>query len=250
MIRRPPRSTLSSSSAASDVYKRQGSTRRCGPGDFTTAPATTWPDWRHASTQSCAVGCSITVRSTVRRSTRSCNASTPTWCGGSARSTSGCGRRRRPSGVGGGSSSEPRACSRTGNGFLPSRLSGDQDDKSPVTGDCYAGICGSPGLKCPGPPDHLQAGSGPMVNPFPLSRRGGGGRANAHRNPMEPYRNEGSGLYRPRLVGHTPRQIPDGRFDELFAQLGSHRDRALVAFLSLIHISEPTRLLSISYAVF
>lgn len=77
---------------------------------------------------------------------------------------------------------------------------------------------------------HLQAGSGPMVNPFPLSRRGGGGRANAHRNPMEPYRNEGSGLYRPRLVGHTPRQIPDGRFDELFAQLGSHRDRALVAF--------------------
>src|SRR5674536_117955 len=153
MIRRPPRSTLSSSSAASDVYKRQGSTRRCGPGDFTTAPATTWPDWRHASTQSCAVGCSITVRSTVRRSTRSCNASTPTWCGGSARSTSGCGRRRRPSGVGGGSSSEPRACSRTGNGFLPSRLSGDQDDKSPVTGDCYAGICGSPGLKCPGPPD-------------------------------------------------------------------------------------------------
>src|SRR5664280_971307 len=52
-------------------------------------------------------------------------------------------RRRRPSGVGGGSSSEPRACSRTGNGFLPSRLSGDQDDKSPVTRDCHAGICGS-----------------------------------------------------------------------------------------------------------
>jgi site-specific recombinase XerC len=28
----------------------------------------------------------------------------------------------------------------------------------------------------------------------------------------------------------VPRQIPDDRFDELFAQLGSHRDRALVAF--------------------
>ncbi len=27
-----------------------------------------------------------------------------------------------------------------------------------------------------------------------------------------------------------PRQIPDARFDELFARLGSHRDRALVAF--------------------
>jgi integrase len=77
---------------------------------------------------------------------------------------------------------------------------------------------------------HLQAGSGPMVNPFPLVRRRGGGRANAHRGPMEPVRNEGSGLYRPRLVQRTPRQIPDGRFDELFARLGSHRDRALVAF--------------------
>jgi integrase len=77
---------------------------------------------------------------------------------------------------------------------------------------------------------HLQAGSGPMVNPFPLSWRRGGGRANGHRNPMEPFRNEGSGLYRPRLVQRAPRQIPDRRFDELFARLGSHRDRALVAF--------------------
>ena len=42
---------------------------------------------------------------------------------------------------------------RTGNGLRLRQLSGDQDDKSPVTGDGYAGICGSPGLKCPGPPD-------------------------------------------------------------------------------------------------
>ncbi|MHB1475073.1 MAG: tyrosine-type recombinase/integrase [Dermatophilaceae bacterium] len=77
---------------------------------------------------------------------------------------------------------------------------------------------------------HLQAGSGPMVNPFPLSRLRRGGRANAHHNPMEPYRNEGSGLYRPRLVGRRPRQIPDEKFNELFARLPSHRDRALVAF--------------------
>ena len=42
---------------------------------------------------------------------------------------------------------------RTGNGLHLRQLSGDQDDKSPVTGDGYAGICGSPGLKCPGPPD-------------------------------------------------------------------------------------------------
>lgn len=77
---------------------------------------------------------------------------------------------------------------------------------------------------------HLQAGSGPMMNPFPLSRLRRGGRANAHHNPMEPYRNEGSGLYRPRLVGRRPRQIPDEKFNELFARLPSHRDRALVAF--------------------
>jgi hypothetical protein len=32
------------------------------------------------------------------------------------------------------------------------------------------------------------------------------------------------------VVDRAPRCIPDERFDELFAQLGSHRDRALVAF--------------------
>ncbi|MDQ2845236.1 MAG: tyrosine-type recombinase/integrase [Actinomycetota bacterium] len=76
---------------------------------------------------------------------------------------------------------------------------------------------------------HLEAGSGPMVNPFPLSRTRRGGRANAHHNPMEPFANERGGRYRPRLVQRIPRQIPDARFDELFAALGSHRDRALVA---------------------
>jgi site-specific recombinase XerC len=77
---------------------------------------------------------------------------------------------------------------------------------------------------------HLEAGSGPMVNPFPLSRERRGGRANAHHNPMEPYRKERSGLYRPRLVARMPRQIPDEQFNELFTLLPSHRDRALVAF--------------------
>src|SRR5215475_2260577 len=71
----------------------------------------------------------------------------------SAASTSGCVRRRRPSGVGGGSFNGPRGCSRTGSGLLLRQLSGDQDDKSPVTGDGYAGICGGLGLKCPGLPD-------------------------------------------------------------------------------------------------
>jgi site-specific recombinase XerC len=77
---------------------------------------------------------------------------------------------------------------------------------------------------------HLEAGSGPMVNPFPLSRTRRGGRANAHHNPVEPFRNERGGLYRPRVVARAPRRIPDEKFDQLFAALGSHRDRALVAF--------------------
>ena len=76
---------------------------------------------------------------------------------------------------------------------------------------------------------HLEAGTGPIVNPFPLAR-GRRGRAHAHRNPMEPYRGERSGRYRPRLARRAPHHIPEEKFNELFAALGSHRDRALVAF--------------------
>jgi integrase len=77
---------------------------------------------------------------------------------------------------------------------------------------------------------HLEAGTGPMLNPFPLVRHARLGRAGAHRNPMEPFDRERRGRYRPKVVARAPRSIPDERFDALFAQLGSHRDRALVAF--------------------
>ena len=78
---------------------------------------------------------------------------------------------------------------------------------------------------------HLDMGTGPvLLNPFPLDRSRRGGRANAHRNPMEPYRNERTGLYRPRVPKRIPRSIPDEGFNEIFARLRSHRDRALVAF--------------------
>jgi integrase len=76
---------------------------------------------------------------------------------------------------------------------------------------------------------HKDAGTGPIVNPFPLVRARSGGRANAHHNPMEPFRNEQVGLYRPRSPQRVPRCIPDELFNKLFAELGSHRDRALVA---------------------
>lgn len=77
---------------------------------------------------------------------------------------------------------------------------------------------------------HRDVGSGPLVNPFPLDRSRRGGRANAHHNPMDPYRADKTGLYRPRPQRRIPRSIPDRVFDEIFTRLASNRDRALVAF--------------------
>lgn len=77
---------------------------------------------------------------------------------------------------------------------------------------------------------HLQTGDGPIINPFPLARATRGGRAHAHQNPMEPFRNERVGLYRRRVPSRVPRSIGDEEFNEIFARLPSHRDRALVAF--------------------
>jgi integrase len=77
---------------------------------------------------------------------------------------------------------------------------------------------------------HLEVGTGPMVNPFPLARDRQRGRLGAHHNPMDPHVDHRSGLFRPRLAGRIPRSIPDEKFNELFAGLSCHRDRALVAF--------------------
>jgi site-specific recombinase XerC len=77
---------------------------------------------------------------------------------------------------------------------------------------------------------HLEVGSGPMVNPFPLARSHHARSEDRHRNPMEPAAGERTGRYRPRVPSRRPRQIPDKYFAELFALLISHRDRALVAF--------------------
>ena len=74
---------------------------------------------------------------------------------------------------------------------------------------------------------HLEAGTGPIVNPFPLARLG---RSGAHLNPMDPFPRQKAGLFRPRVPRRLPRQIPDEVFNDLFARLGSHRDRALLAF--------------------
>ena len=56
---------------------------------------------------------------------------------------------------------------------------------------------------------HLEAGTGPMVNPFPLDRSRRGGRAHAHRNPMEPFRGRAQRRVPARLCpSRIPRQHP------------------------------------------
>lgn len=77
---------------------------------------------------------------------------------------------------------------------------------------------------------HLETGDGPIINPFPMDRSRRAGRANAHHNPMDEFRRDRVGRYRPRVPQRIPRGIPDEKFDEIFAALSSDRDRALVAF--------------------
>lgn len=77
---------------------------------------------------------------------------------------------------------------------------------------------------------HGETGTGPAMNPFPLERSRGNRRSHAHHNPMEQHRNERAGAYRPKVPTRLPRAVPDAEFNEIFARLPSHRDRALVAF--------------------
>jgi hypothetical protein len=51
---------------------------------------------------------------------------------------------------------------------------------------------------------HRDAGTGPILNPFPLERSRRGRRPHAHHNPMEPHRNQRTGLYLdfPLVAGH------------------------------------------------
>ncbi len=54
---------------------------------------------------------------------------------------------------------------------------------------------------------------------------------NAHHNPLQPWKRPGKPApYQPKAVKRVPRAIPDERFNEVFATLPSHRDRALLAF--------------------
>lgn len=74
----------------------------------------------------------------------------------------------------------------------------------------------------------IEQGQGPLVNPVPQDRPRGQ-RANAHHNPLEPFRAEGRLRYNPQLPRPRPRAIPDERWLDLFAALRSNRDRAILA---------------------
>jgi integrase len=74
----------------------------------------------------------------------------------------------------------------------------------------------------------IELGAGPLVNPVPRERVRTT-RANAHHNPLEPYRAEGRLRYNPAVPKRRPRAMPDERWIDLFTAMRSNRDRALLA---------------------
>ena len=77
---------------------------------------------------------------------------------------------------------------------------------------------------------HRDCGTGPVLNPFPLDVSRRRSRPHAHHNPMDGWKPERTGRYRPTVPERIPRAIPDDWFNKLFASLPSDRDRALAAF--------------------
>jgi integrase len=75
----------------------------------------------------------------------------------------------------------------------------------------------------------LDCGREPLCNPVPQRRGPTGERPSAHHNPLEPFTSQRRAAYRQRVPRTAPRAIPDGLFDELFAAMGSDRDRAILA---------------------
>ncbi|MGH3465389.1 MAG: tyrosine-type recombinase/integrase [Kribbellaceae bacterium] len=71
---------------------------------------------------------------------------------------------------------------------------------------------------------------GPLANPVPSQRGRGGGRVHSHHNPMDDFMVRRRATYRQKVPRPAWRAIPDEAADALFAELRSHRDRALVSF--------------------
>ena len=77
---------------------------------------------------------------------------------------------------------------------------------------------------------HARLGNGPAVNPVPDDGPRGG-RRSAHHNPMEPWTPGPRGSYRQKNKQRLPRALPDELYEQVFAALTSHRDRAIVSLL-------------------
>ncbi|WP_263981859.1 hypothetical protein [Streptomyces naphthomycinicus] len=89
----------------------------------------------------------------------------------------------------------------------------------------------------------IESGSGPLVNPVPLARSARR-RPHAHHNPLDPYGGEGRLRYNPKVPRRRPRQMPDERWNELFAALRSNRDRAILA-LGISNAARASELLGV-----
>ena len=77
---------------------------------------------------------------------------------------------------------------------------------------------------------HVEAGTGPAGQSVPAGPVAAGRAGACAPQPDGAVPPERSGLYRPVVPSRIPRNVPDEEFNEIFAALGSHRDRALVAF--------------------
>lgn len=75
---------------------------------------------------------------------------------------------------------------------------------------------------------HMHFGRGPVVNPVPADK--GRRRLLAHRSPIEPVPQTRRDPLRQKEADRQPRSIPDPMWDEMFAAMKCHRDRALLAF--------------------
>ena len=75
---------------------------------------------------------------------------------------------------------------------------------------------------------HLHYGRGPAVSPVPPAGRGGG-RPNAHGNPLLPVLPYRRAAYRQKVPDRLPRALPDDLWNDLFTAMRCNRDRAILA---------------------
>lgn len=73
----------------------------------------------------------------------------------------------------------------------------------------------------------IETGTGPLLNPVQLARSGT--RPNAHHNVLEDFRPSGRIRYNPPIPKRRPRTMNDKQSRDVFAALGSNRDRAILA---------------------